>query len=51
MVFEYDSKEGYEKCQDIIDEEFGRARSEYLKKFVFKITNNRGVVISEFARK
>ena len=51
MVFEYDSKEGYKKCQDIIDEEFGRARSEYLKKFVFKITNNRGVVISEFARK
>ena len=51
MVFEYDSKEGYEKCQDIIDEEFGSVRSEYLKKFVFKITNNRGVVISEFARK
>ena len=51
MVFEYDSREGYEKCQDIIDEEFGRARSEHLKKFVFKITNNRGVVISEFARK
>ena len=51
MVFEYDSKEGYEKCQDIIDEEFGRTRSEHLKKFVFKITNNRGVVISEFTRK
>ena len=51
MVFEYDSKEGYKKCQDIIDEEFGRTRREHLKKFVFKITNNRGVVISEFARK
>ena len=51
MVFEYDSKEGYEKCQNIIDEEFGKTRSEFLKKFVFKITNNRGVVISEYTRK
>ena len=50
MVFEYDSKGGYQKCQEIIDEEFGVTLKEKLKKFVFKIHNNRGVVVSEFIR-
>jgi len=50
MVFEYDSKEGYQKCQEIIDKEFGVTLKEKLKKFVFKIHNNRGVVVSEFIR-
>ena len=48
MVFEYDSKEGYQKCQEIIDQEFSVILKEKLKKFVFKIHNNRGVVVSEF---
>ena len=50
MVFEYDSKDGYQRCQAIIDEEFGVTIKEKLKKFVFKIHNNRGVVVSEFVR-
>ena len=50
MVFEYDSKEGYLKCQEIIDQEFGVILKEKLKKFVFKIHNNRGIVVSEFIR-
>ena len=50
MVFEYDSKEGYQKCQDIIDKEFNVTLKEKLKKFIFKIHNNRGVVVSEFIR-
>ena len=50
MVFEYDSKEGYQQCQEIIDKEFGFTLKEKLKKFVFKIHNNRGVVVSEFIR-
>ena len=45
MVFEYDSKEGYYKCQEIINKNFGVALKEKLKKFVFKIHNNRGSVV------
>ena len=47
MVFEYYSKEGYQKCQDIIDKEFNVTLKEKLKKFIFKIHNNRGVVVCE----
>ena len=36
MVFEYDSKEGYQKRQEIIDKEFGVTLKEKIKKFVFK---------------
>ena len=50
MVFEYDSKEGYQKCQEIIDKEFSVTLKEKLKKFVFKVHNNRGIVVSEFIR-
>ena len=50
MVFEYDSKEGFEACEKIIATEFGETRREQMDKFVFKIFNNRGVVVSEFAR-
>jgi hypothetical protein len=46
--FEYDSKEGYEKCQEIIAEDIGGKRREELSKFVFKVQNNRGVVLTEF---
>ena len=48
MVFEYDSKEGYEKCQEIIADDIGGKRREELSKFVFKVQNNRGVVLTEF---
>ena len=44
MVFEYYSKEGYQKCQDIIDKEFNVTLKEKLKKFIFKIHNNRGLL-------
>ena len=47
MVFEYYSKEGYQKCQDIIDKEFNVTLKEKLKKFIFKIHNNRGVFVCE----
>ena len=50
MVFQYDSKEGYLKCQDIIAVDFGKARREELSKFVFKVQNNRGLVLSEYVR-
>mgnify|MGYP001026555069 FL=1 len=50
MVFEYESKDGYLKCQDIIAEDFGKARREELSKFVFKVQNNRGLVLSEYVR-
>jgi hypothetical protein len=50
MVFEYDSREGFEACEKIIATEFGETRRKQMDKFVFKIFNNRGVVLSEFAR-
>ena len=50
MVFEYDSREGFEACEKIIATEFGETRRQQMDKFVFKIFNNRGVVLSEFAR-
>jgi hypothetical protein len=50
MVFEYDSKEGYETCEKILAKEFGGTRREELSKFVFKVLNNRGIVLSEFTR-
>ena len=50
MVFEYDSKEGYEACEKILAKEFGETRRQEMSKFVFKVVNNRGVVMSEFSR-
>ena len=50
MVFEYESKEGFEICEQIIAEEFGEKLKEKISKVVFKIYNNRGVVVSEFSR-
>ena len=49
-AFEYDSKEGYETCEKILATEFGETRREKLSKFVFKVLNNRGIVLSEFTR-
>ena len=50
MVFEYESKEGFEFCEQILAKEFGETLKEKTSKFVFKIYNNRGVVVSEFSR-
>ena len=50
MVFEYESKEAFQACEEIITKEFGEKRTEQMKKFVFKIFNNRGIVVSEFVR-
>ena len=50
MVFEYESKEAFKACEEIITKEFGEKRTEQMKKFVFKIFNNRGIVVSEFVR-
>jgi len=50
MVFEYDSRDGYLKCQNIIEKNFVQNRNEALKKFVFKMQNNRGLILSEYRR-
>ena len=45
VVFEYSSKDAFEKCRAIFDE---LERSEFMNKFAVKFQNNRGVVISDF---
>lgn len=50
MVFEYESKEAFETCERILATEFGETRKDQMSKFIFKIFNNRGVVVSEFRR-
>ena len=50
MVFEYESNEAFKACEEIITREFGEKRKDQMSKFVFKILNNRGVVVSEFVR-
>jgi len=45
VIFEYSSKDAYEKCRTIFGE---LERSEFMNKFAVKFQNNRGVVISEF---
>ena len=50
MVFEYESKSGFEACEKILGEAFKPENNPTAGKFVFKIFNNRGVVVSEFVR-
>ena len=45
VVFEYSSKDAFEKCREIFGE---LERSDFMNKFAVKFQNNRGVVISEF---
>ena len=45
VVFEYSSKDAFEKCREIFGE---LERSEFMNKFAVKFQNNRGVVISDF---
>ena len=48
QVFEYESQNSFKKCESILNEAFTPENCPVLAKFVFKIFNNRGVVISEF---
>ena len=45
VVFEYTSKDAFEKCGRIFNEV---ERSEFMSKFAVKFQNNRGIVVSEF---
>ena len=45
VIFEYSSKDAFEKCRTIFGE---LERSEFMNKFAVKFQNNRGVVISDF---
>ena len=45
VVFEYSSKDAFEKCQTILGE---LERSEFMNKFALKYQNSRGVFVSEF---
>ena len=45
VVFEYSSKDAFEKCREIFGE---LERSEFMNKFAVKFQNNRGIVVSEF---
>ena len=48
QVFEYDSQHSFKKCETILNYAFKPENCPTLAKFVFKIFNNRGVVVSEF---
>jgi hypothetical protein len=50
MVFEYESKTAFQSCEKILAEAFTPENCPQASKFVFKIFNNRGVVVSEFVR-
>lgn len=50
MVFEYESKISFQSCEKILAEAFTPENCPQGSKFVFKIFNNRGVVVSEFVR-
>ena len=45
VLFEYSSKDAFEKCRKIFGE---LERSEFMNKFAVKFQNNRGIVVSEF---
>ena len=48
QVFEYDSETSFKKCENILNVAFTTENCPTLAKFVFKIFNNRGIVVSEF---
>ena len=48
QVFEYDSEASFKKCESILNIAFTAENCPTLAKFVFKIFNNRGIVVSEF---
>ena len=48
QVFEYESETSFKKCESILNVAFTPENCPTLAKFVFKIFNNRGIVVSEF---
>ena len=48
QVFEYENEDSFKKCERILQDAFTPKNYPALAKFVFKMFNNRGVVISEF---
>ena len=48
QVFEYESQDSFKKCESILKDAFTPKYCPALTKFVFKIFNNRGIVVSEY---
>ena len=48
QVFEYESQDSFKKCESILKDAFTHQNCPALAKFVFKIFNNRGIVVSEY---
>ena len=48
QIFEYESENSFKKCERILTVAFTPKNCPTLAKFVFKIFNNRGIVVSEF---
>ena len=48
QVFEYESQDSFKKCESILKDAFKPQNCPALAKFVFKIFNNRGIVVSEY---
>ena len=48
QVFEYESQASFKKFESILKVAFASENCPTLAKFVFKIFNNRGIVVSEF---
>ena len=48
QVFEYESESSFKKCERILSVAFTPENCPTLAKLVFKIFNNRGIVVSEF---
>ena len=48
QVFEYESQDSFKKCESILKDAFTPKNCPALAKFVFKIFNNRGIVVSEY---
>ena len=48
QVFEYESQDSFKKCESILKDAFTPQNWPTLAKFVFKIFNNRGIVVSEY---
>ena len=48
QVFEYKSQDSFKKCESILKDAFTPKNCPALAKFVFKIFNNRGIVVSEY---
>ena len=48
QVFEYESQDSFKKCEIILKNAFTPQNCPALSKFVFKIFNNRGIVVSEY---